>query len=239
MPEEDKLNYEEEEIEVPEIVVKEEGEGEGEKELEQEQEKVEEKQENIGDKILEGLSKLVEKKNEPEKKEEKKLPEFDKEEFNSKYLDDPYESMNKFTGAVIAPAIREVLKSSVPDMRKFAKYIGRGDDKVKGLMEQYPEEFEKVVDGMPNKQDPEVYIKAANMVRMNHMDDIIEAERKKAVAETIKQMTEKKAHYETGNRPAPKRKQIVLTPKEKKAAERRADAIGMNFDDYVRTMYGK
>lgn len=192
------------------------------------------------DVLLQGLQKLVVPEKTPEiPKEEKpkEPPKFDADgKYNETFLDDPKNHLNQWGKEFLIPAIASIM----PDMSPVSKRIASQEENLRTTFELFGSEVEAEFTKIPEGKrrfDVNSYIKAAETVRNRHFADLVQHETQKRIeAETKEREVQKPApYYETTQRPAPKKRQVILSTMEREEADR----IGMPYDQYWRIKHGK
>lgn len=100
-------------------------------------------------------------------------PELEKENFNDKFLEDPYGMLEKFQMQKLAPELQKMMQTNVGYAKQFLLL-----DSEKGkIYQKYPQEVEEVVKSFPPMKqftDPNVYKEAADMVAARHLGETME-----------------------------------------------------------------
>jgi len=160
-----------------------------------------------------------------------------REEFNEKFVEDPYSAMVKFQAEKLAPEIQRLMMSNLQISRKFLQF----DPDRKETYAKYHDEIEQEVSKVAPRErleDTEVYQKAHDRVMARHINDIVQLK----VQEVLKQQ-EEEAKKKTSSTSSPtyvehtmntpptkKEKYIVLTQEEKN----RANLLGIPLTEYAR-----
>ena len=191
------------------------------------------------DALLQGLQKLVEvKPQETPPPQPPPKPEFDKEgKYNETFLEDPKNHLDQWGKEYLIPQIASAVSQMIPDITPLVKRQVEENEGFKTTLELYRGEVEAEFNKIPEVQrrrDTGSYARAVEAVRNRHFGDLVayEASRRQEVEKTPPPPT---PYYETYGKPAPKKKQVILSAGER--AE--ADIKGMPYDQYWRIKYGR
>ena len=160
-----------------------------------------------------------------------------KEEFNEKFVEDPYSAMVKFQIEKLGPEIQRLMLNNLEVSKKFVEL----DPDRRETFKKYQSEIEGEIAKIPPQErlrDTEIYRKAHDRVMATHIDDIVALKVKEALEAQAseREIAEKKkttpGFAETTMSPPPVKKMnyIVLTQEEK----RKADLLGIPLKEYAR-----
>lgn len=163
-----------------------------------------------------------------------------KEEFNEKFVEDPYSAMVKFQTEKLAPEIQRLMMSNLQVSKQFLQLDPDRKDTYAKYRDEVEEEIAKV-DPRERLGNPQVYQQAHDRVVARHINDIVEMKVKEVLE---KQESEKKkepprqpGYVENTMNPPPKKKPnyIILTQEEKN----RANLLGIPLAEYARYLKEK
>lgn len=165
-----------------------------------------------------------------------------RERVNREFIDDPFKIVSELVTRKVTPDIQRIAANNLAVSKKFAVV----DPDVSFIIQKYGQEVDEALHRFtPLEQytDADIYKKAAQVVKNNHIDDIV-AQR---VAEELEKRLgpagqgagngtiKTNSYSETTTRPNRQPQRITL----KSEDVQRAHALGMTEEDYGRMKYGK
>ncbi len=159
-----------------------------------------------------------------------------KEEFNEKFVEDPYSAMIKFQAEKLAPEIQRLMLNNLKTSRKFLELDPERKDTYKKYQDAIEQEILKTNPQM-RLEDPEIYQKTHDRVMAGHINEIIEAKVKEALELQAKEKKEIEKKVEPGytefsmtSGPKEKPNYVILTQEEKQ----KANLLGIPIKEYAR-----
>jgi len=131
----------------------------------------------------------------PQQPQAPKDPLLEKDNFNEKFLEDPYGMLEKFQMQKLAPEFQRIMQTNV----SYAKQFLMLDPEKSKVYEKYAPEVEEVVKSFPPvKQftDPNVYKEAADIVASRHFSETLEEMKAQMREELLRELK-----GESGNPP--------------------------------------
>lgn len=174
-----------------------------------------------------------------------------RKDMQEKFFDDPITVLDKYNELKTAPIVEQLLTKNIPVARKLAEL----DPKTSSTMSKYGDEVDRIVAGLSPAQrlDPDVYAKAAKMVRAEHLEEEVNDIVSQKVAEELAKQTgggkqnaqqgSQVDNYQSSrpfseggmnNRPPTRKPKYPWTPED----QRIVDTRGLRKSDYVRSKYG-
>ena len=181
---------------------------------------------SLGEKLGNGGGSRDQSQSQPQAPSQEEIAKW-KEEFNTKFYDNPADHLEQFLVQKLAPEFQRLAKAQEQiGMKELERDPSRAD-----TYRKYKDEVEKELERMSPQEryaNPQAITEAHDRVVARHLNEVMDEQVQKAVEKAMAEYGQQKPqpkppHSEVGGTPsvgaAPKRKQVRLTPREARWAD--------------------